>query len=395
VATQEAINSSRRSARIRRSIERFFEVEAASGIVLLLATAAALAWANSPWQSTYAVFWESPLSAASHGLSLRWLVNDGLMSIFFLVVGLEIRAEVHDGALSSLRQAAVPFMAAIGGVMTPALIYLAIVSPGTLARGWAVPTPTDIAFAIGVLTVLGARVPSAARVLLLALAVIDDVAAVLIIALFYSSGIGVLGLLEAVAAIGMVLLFQRLGIRSALAYLAPGAILWLGLLRAGVHPTLTGVILGLLTPATSIGTDQPLRRVQQALHPWVAFGVMPLFALANAGLVLGSFMPRSPQTATLTSAIVIALVLGKPLGITLFTWATARSRLGSLPAGLSWRGVVLVGCLGGIGFTMSLFLTNLAFADPTLVTAAKSAVLMASAIAAAVGLLLGRFVLFR
>jgi NhaA family Na+:H+ antiporter len=363
--------------------------------VLLLATAAALAWANSPWQSTYAVFWESPLSAAGHALSLRWLVNDGLMSIFFLVVGLEIRGELHDGALSSLRQAAVPLMAAIGGVMTPALIYLAMVSHHSLVRGWAVPTPTDIAFAIGVLTVLGARVPRAARVLLLALAVIDDVAAVLIIALFYSSGIGVLGLLEALAAVGMVLLFQRLGIRSALAYLAPGAILWLGLLQAGVHPTLTGVILGLLTPAASAGTDQPLRRVQQTLHPWVAFGVMPLFALANAGLALGSFMPSSPQTGTLTLAIVIALVLGKPLGITLFTWVTARSRLGSLPAGLNWRGVVLVGCLGGIGFTMSLFLTNLAFADPTLVTAAKSAVLMASAIAAAVGVLLGRFVLFR
>jgi NhaA family Na+:H+ antiporter len=373
----------------RGGLGRFFEVEAASGMVLLLATAAALGWANSAWRATYEIFWQWP----GHDPSLRWWVNDGLMSIFFLVVGLEIRGELHDGALCGLRQAMVPLVAAAGGVLTPALLYLAMTSNAGLERGWAIPTPTDIAFAIGVLTVLGKRVPSAARVLLLALAVIDDVAAVLIIGLFYASGIGLPGLLLSVAAIAMVLLFQRLGIRSARAYLLPGAILWLGLLLAGVHPTLTGVILGLLTPPVLVGTDPPLRRIQRALHPWVAFGVMPLFALANAGLALGSFMPGSAQTATLTAAIVVALVIGKPLGIGLFTWATARSGLISLPAGLNWRGVVLVGCLGGIGFTMSLFLTNLAFADPTLVTAAKSAVLLASAVAATAGLLLGRFVL--
>lgn len=394
MGTQETLAGS-----LRRLPGRFFEVEAAGGLVLLLATAVALAWANSPWQATYERFWQ----AGYHELSLRWIVNDVLMSIFFLVVGLEIRREIHDGDLSSLRRAVVPLMAATGGVMTPALLYLGIVGQGglgmaghgVLSRGWAIPTPTDIAFAIGVLTVLGGRVPSAARVLLLALAVIDDVAAVLIIALFYSIGIGVPGLLLAIAAIGLVLLLQRLGIRPACAYLVPGAILWFGLLQAGIHPTLTGVILGLLTPPAFGGAEQPLRRVQQALHPWVAFGVMPLFALANAGLGLTSFMPRSAATGTLTWAIVVALVIGKPLGIGLFTWATARSRLGSLPPGLSWRGVMLVGCLGGIGFTMSLFLTNLAFADPTLVTAAKSAVLLASAVAAAAGLLLGRFVLFR
>ena len=363
--------------------------------MLLLATVVALAWANSPWRGTYALFWHSPL--VNEHVTLQRIVNDGLMTVFFLVVGLEIRSELHDGTLSSAKRAVVPVIAAAGGVVTPALIYLAIAGPVGLGRGWAVPTPTDIAFAIGVLAVLGERVPRPVRVLLLALAVIDDVAAVLVIALFYSSGIGGLGLLAAASAVGLVLLFQRLAIRSPFAYLLPAAILWLGLLQAGVHPTLTGVILGLLSPTAPRANQLALssvRRVERALHPWVAFGVMPLFALANAGLPVDSFIPRTAESATLMWAVAIALVLGKPLGICIFTWVTARSGLGRLPAALTWRGVLLVGCLGGIGFTMSLFLTNLAFSDPTLIAASKSAVLMASAVAGTIGFLIGRFVLF-
>jgi Na+:H+ antiporter, NhaA family len=381
-------------------------VEAASGIVLLCAAVVALTWANSPWHASYESFWQLPLQWGwgRHGwtTTLRLIVNDGLMSVFFLVVGLEVRNEIHSGELNSGRRGLVPVMAAAGGVVTPALVYLAIAARDGLGRGWAIPTATDIAFAIGVLALLGSRIPPSVRVLLLALAIIDDVVAVVVIAVFYSAEIHASGFVVAAAGVGIVLLLQRLGVRSSLVYLLPGALLWLGLLLAGVHPTLAGVVLGLLTPATlqrgsaACREDllSPAARVQQVLHPWVAFGVMPLFALANAGVAFGSFIPHARPALTLTWAIVLALVIGKPVGISVFTWATARSGLGEISEDLTWRGVLLLGCLGGIGFTMSLFLTNLAFADPLLASTGKSAVLLGSALAATAGLLIGRWLLF-
>ena len=391
------------SGRLLRPLERFFRIEASSGIVLLAATVAAMLWANSPWHRSYESLWHLTIafSLGVHywAVSPQFLVNDGLMTIFFLLVGLEIRRELDRGALSSARAAAVPVVAAVGGMLAPALIFLAVADSG-VRRGWAIPTATDIAFAIGTLTLLGRRVPPPARLLLLALAVIDDVGAILIIAFFYSSGIDGLGLLLAAGGIGGVLAYQGLGVRSTLAYVLPGSIIWLGLHEAGLQPTLAGAILGLLTPmqdhlrsGAKRDLRAPVERLELALHPWVAYGIMPLFALANAGVALESATFSAHDTGALTAAIVLALVLGKPLGIVLCTGLTARSGLGALTPGLNGRGVLLVGCLGGIGFTMSLFLATLAFDDPSLLAAAKVAILLGSAIAGLGGFVLGRAVL--
>ena len=388
-----------RSRRLLAPLERFFHVEAASGIVLLLVTAVALVWANSQWTAAYDALWHLPVSPgfgqATPGTVHFW-INEGLMTVFFLLVGLEIRREMHEGALSSAKQAVVPIAAAIGGIMVPALLYIAFASEEQLVRGWAIPTATDIAFAVGVLAVLGRRVPSAVRVLLLALAIIDDIAAILVIAFFYAAGFHPLGFMVAGAGVATVLLFQRLGMRHALAYILPGAIIWLGLLYAGIHPTLSGVVLGLLTPVTLARGEHeaPVERVESALHPWVAYGVMPLFALANAGVRLEGFSFSDATASALMYAIVLALFLGKPVGILAAVWLATKSGLGVLSPELNWRGVLLVGVLGGIGFTMSIFIANLAFSDGTLLATAKLAVLVASLFAGLTGLLLGRFILF-
>ena len=422
--------------RLFSALERFLHVEAAGGIVLLIAAAVALAWANSPWAHSYEVLWHAPvplgIGSFISAQSLHFWINDGLMTIFFLVVGLEIRREMHEGALSNLRAAAVPLIAAAGGVIAPALIYVAFnMDPATL-RGWAIPTATDIAFAVGILALLGKRVPSVVRVLLLALAIIDDIAAILVIAFFYSSGVQLSGLFIAGLGVLGVLLFQRMAIRSAFAYLAPGAVIWGGLLLAGVHPTLAGVVLGLMTPVVPLaGREDPINTaahaledfrsqtavqraevhnlvhpvqtlaraqqqliapvlsVQAALHPWVAYVIMPLFALANAGVSLQGLSLEHPHAMSIGAGIVVGLVLGKPLGIMLLTLLSARVGLCVLPAGITPRSLLVIGCLGGIGFTMSIFISNLAFTDPELLAAAKLGVLVASLIAGVVGLVVG------
>lgn len=385
---------------------RFISVEAVSGVALLAAAAIALAWANSPWADAYEGLWHLKLGLGvaeylpAH--DLHFWVNDGLMSVFFLVVGLEIRREMHDGALSDPRVATLPVVAAIGGVAIPALLYVLINSDPAARRGWAVPTATDIAFAVGVLSLIGKDVPPALRLLLLTLAIIDDIAAIVIIAFFYSSGIAVGGLLIVAAGVLGVLVLQWLGVQPALAYVLPGSVVWFGMLRAGVHPALAGVLLGLLTPATSafgrVPRDPgarragapPVERVQATLHPWVAFGIMPLFALANAGVSLQGLELRAAAPLAVGAGIVSGLVLGKPIGIVLVSFAAVRLKLCVLPAGVRWRHVLLVGLLGGIGFTMSIFIANLAFEDLPLLAAAKFAVLVASVLAATLGLLLGR-----
>lgn len=417
------------------ALERYLHIEALSGVVLLVAALCALLWANSPWRESYDALWHMPLSVAIGGVtltqSLHFLLNEALMTVFFLVVGLEIRREIHEGALATLRAAALPVVAALGGVAVPALIYAAVNSRATM-HGWAVPTATDIAFAVGVLALLGRRIPSAVRILLLALAIIDDIVAILIIALFYSEGINAAGL--GVAAVGIlgVLAFQQLGVRSAYPYILPGIVLWFGLLMAGIHPTLAGVALGLLTPVRPLaGHEDPLSRlaaavedfgrnrraqhhemlrlmrpmwqlkrarlevlppvvlVQGSLHPWVAYGIMPLFALANAGVRLDDFGFANADARAVGSGVLLGLVLGKPLGIFLASWLAVRLRICELPQGLSYRGVLLVGMLGGIGFTMSVFIANLAFGEAELLAAAKLAVLLASALAGIAGLTAG------
>lgn len=390
--------------RLLKPLERFFQVEASSGIVLLAATAAAMLWANSRWRVSYESLWHltARLSLGAHHwvVTSRFLVNDGLMTIFFLLVGLEIRRELHDGALSSVRAAAVPIVAALGGMLAPALIFLAIAN-STVRRGWAIPTATDIAFAIGALTLLGKRVPPPVRALLLSLAVIDDVGAILIVAFFYSPGSDALGLWIAAGGVGGILALQRFGVRSTLAHALAGLVIWMGLHDAGLQPTLAGAILGLLTPMRAPlrgGARRKLRapveRLQVALHPWVAYGIMPLFAFANAGVALSPVTLGAHGMGALISAIVLALVLGKPLGIVLCTWVAARSGFATRARDLNGRGVLLVGCLGGIGFTMSLFVATLAFDDPSQLAAAKVAILLGSATAGLTAFVLGRAVLF-
>jgi len=391
---------------------RFVSVEAASGTVLVLAAVVAFVWANSPWAFAYEAPWHIELGFGLERYlphhNLRFWVNDGLMTIFFLVVGLEIRREMHDGALSHPRVATLPIVAAAGGVLVPALTYLLVSLPGT-RRGWAIPTATDIAFALGVLSLIG-RVPATLRMLLLTLAIVDDIAAILVIAFFYSSGIAPGGLLIAVAGVALVLLLQWLSVQPALAYVVPGAIVWFGMLSAGVHPAVAGVVLGLLTPVSArfgrrsgrassaaAGTAakppalrSPVERVESRLHPYVAFAIMPLFALANAGVSLKGLALTGGAPLAIGAGVVLGLVLGKPLGISLASCAAVKLGLCELPAGIRWRHVLLLGVLGGIGFTMSIFISNLAFTERELLAAARFAVLVASAVAATAGLVLGR-----
>lgn len=418
------------------ALERFSHIEAVSGIALLIAALVALAWANSAFSASYVHLWETQVTLAigpySVSKSLHFLVNDCLMTIFFLVVGAEIRQEIHDGALSSLKMAILPLGAALGGVLMPAVIYIAINHGTAASNGWAVPTATDIAFAVGVLALLGKSVPGGVRVLLLALAIIDDIVAILIIALFYTTSLDYMGVVIALAGMALVLAFQRMGIGKAVLYILPGAIIWFGLYKTGVHPTLAGVILGLMTPVHSTpmrerpletiqrtfhelmerfsdksdnptSVTQPLKqlrqaqremlapvqRVQIALHPWVAYGIMPLFALANAGVNLTGANLEQAMPQHVFIAVILALVIGKPVGVILSCVLLVKSRVCELPAGVTWKGVILVGLLAGIGFTMSIFIASLAFADESLLAAAKLSVLCASGIAAVIGLAWG------
>ena len=385
------------ATRARRAVERFLRIEALSGVVLLVAAAAALLWANSPAAAGYEQFWHTTLKIGlgDYTLSrpLHFWIDDGLMTVFFLVVGLEIRREMHDGALSTLPLAVLPLAAAAGGVLIPALLYLSFNPDAPLRDGWAVPTATDIAFAVGVLALLGRAIPSNVRVLLLALAIIDDIAAVLIIAFFYTSGFNLNGLLAGAVGVVVVLILQRWKVTSAWAYVLPGAVLWFGFLHTGAHPALAGVMLGLMTPvrmsAASRATDAPSQRVQRALHPWVAYGVMPLFALANAGVTLDGGSLAGADTRTVMMGVMLGLLVGKPLGILAFTWLVVRLGWGRLPPGVSWAGVLLIGLLGGIGFTMAIFIANLAFDSESLLKAAKAGIMLASALAGVVGLLFG------
>lgn len=378
-------------ARALSALQQFLHVEAVSGVVLLVAAAAALLWANSPFAQSYHDVWNLPISLHLGGFvfvrSLHFWINDALMTIFFLVVGMEIRRELHEGALSRFDQAILPVLAALGGVVVPALIYLSFNSVTGRSLGWAIPTATDIAFAVGVLALLGRSIPANLRVFLLALAIIDDIIAVLIIALFYSGGLDFNGFIVAALGVLTALGFQRLGLSSAPAYVLPALVVWAGFLMAGVHPTLAGVVLGLITPVRSVRPEivPPVIRVETALHPWVAYAIMPLFALANAGVDLRSTeFIGGAQYVTL--GIGLALCAGKPIGVIGATWLAVRIGGCRLAPGVSWAGVGLVGLLAGIGFTMSIFIAMLAFADERLLDAAKFGVLLGSLISVTLGL---------
>nr|MBA2326617.1 Na+/H+ antiporter NhaA [Actinomycetota bacterium] len=299
--------------------DNFVSVEALGGLALLVATIAALAWANVAGGDSYTDLWHTELTIGIRDLSitedLRHWVNDGLMTVFFFVVGLEIKRELVDGDLREPRTAALPALAALGGMVVPAALFLAV-NPGTPASdGWAIPVATDIAFAVGVLSLLGSRVPKGLKLFLLTLAIVDDVGAILVIAVFYSSGLSGRWLGGAVATLLVFFLMQRVGIRHPLAYVAPALVMWVCTLEGGVHATIAGVILGLLAPNQEWRGQPVIGRLEHVLHPWTSFLVVPLFALANAGLVLGGDVLADAATSRVTLGVVLGLVVGKTLGI--------------------------------------------------------------------------------
>jgi Na+:H+ antiporter, NhaA family len=422
--------------RVLAPVERFLAIEASSGILLMIAAAVALGWANSPWRTSYADLWHIPIGfnfgAYAFQRDLHFWINDGLMTIFFFVVGLEIRREVHAGELSELRRAALPLAAAFGGMLVPALLFLAFNLGRTSANGWAVPMATDIAFAVGALALLGKRVAPALRILLLALAVIDDVGAIVVIALFYSSNLNGLGFVILGLGLAGILLLQVLGVRAAIAYFAPAIVIWSGAYLAGIHPTLAGVVVGLMTPVAAwYGTAglldkiergvrslrahdvsdereliphldalqtanreavSPVERLQHQLHGWVAFGIMPLFAFANAGVPLGQISFQGDAWWVFWG-VGFGLMLGKPIGILSVSWIAVRSRTAQLPSGVRWSHIAVVGMVGGIGFTMALFIAQLAFPAGPLLETSKLAILCGSAMAGVLSLIIGRRVL--
>lgn len=424
--------------RLVKPLQEFIELETSSGILLLAVTVLALVWANSPWAANYFSLWKQPftLKVGGQGIekSLLAIINDGLMAIFFLLVGLEIKREILVGQLSDLRKAAFPLFAAIGGMVVPASIFVLVTQGTPSMRGWGIPMATDIAFALGILALLGSRVPYSLKVFLAALAIADDMGAVLVIALFYTSQIATNYLMAGLGLLVLLAICNRLGLRKLPFYFTIGAIIWYCFLKSGVHATVAGVLLAFTIPAhvsisrvdflqraramlneytqandtTEEGRESqtaaingltraandaqmPIERAENSLHPFVTFIVVPIFALANAGVALSEGLGLV-QTEPAALGIFLGLVLGKPIGITLFCFLAVKLRLATLPVGVVWRHVLGIGCLGGVGFTMSLFIAELAFGASPQLTAAKVAVLGASVVSALLGtvLLLGR-----
>ena len=382
------------SMRILEPFQRFAGSEAASGVVLLASTACALAWANSPWQPAYVSLLHHALPLGSGPIRLdltvhQW-INDCLMALFFLLVGLEIKREMLCGELASPRKSALPIAAAAGGMIVPALLYAAVNGGGIGARGWGIPMATDIAFALGIAALLGPRVPVSLKVFLAAVAIVDDIGAVLVIAIFYTASIAWANLGIVAALVIVLALLNRAGVRHPAPYLLVGIVLWVAVLSSGIHATIAGVLLALTIPASAPDAESSLlEKLEHALGTPVAFLVVPLFALANAGVRIGGAVSSAPSTMVL-AGIVVGLVLGKPLGISLAAWLAVRMRIATLPDSVSWRMLRGVSWLGGIGFTMSLFIGALAFADEALLDAAKIGVLLASCAAAFMGWLMLR-----
>jgi NhaA family Na+:H+ antiporter len=423
--------------RLLSPFQRFARTESAGGVVLIACTLVAVAWANSRWASEYHHLLQTPLAFRVGGrvvdYPLHHWIDDGLMAVFFFLVGLEIKREVLVGELASARRAALPIAGALGGMLVPAAIYAAVNAGGPGERGWGIPMATDIAFAIGVLALLGRRTPLALRVFLTALAIVDDIGAVVVIALFYTERIAWAPLGAAFVLLAAMGAANALGVRAPLVYLAFGIGVWAAFVQSGVHATIAGVLAALTVPArTRIDTagfvdrgrallneldaagqegpgvlasrrqeaaihemertcehaQAPLQRIEHALQPWVAFGIIPLFALANAGVELRGLGPALLSRVTL--GVLLGLAIGKPVGITLFAWLAVRLRMAALPRGATWRALHGVSWLGGIGFTMSLFITALAFVRGEGVAEAKVGIFAASILAGLVGWLLLR-----
>jgi len=412
------------------TIQRFLHAEASGGIVLTIAALVAIVWANSTWGGAYDDLWAAKLTFDLNFVTvnedLRHLVNDGAMTLFFFVVGLEIKRELLRGELASPQKAALPVAAALGGMIVPALLYAAFNAGGDGSAGWGIPMATDIAFAVGVLALAGPRVPTALKVFLLALAIVDDLGAIAVIAIFYTDSISTEAMLWAgLVAVGIVVA-RISSIRTILFYVVPGILFWLAVLQSGVHATIAGVILAMLTPAGPVRSredyhadlrrlmdeleaakatgdrdaqdaitteidyltddrEPPLDRIERALHPWASFVVVPLFALANAGLDLSPDFAVDLLGSAVGLGIVVGLVVGKPLGIVLFAWIAVRVGLAELPPGARWWDIAAIGLLAGIGFTVALFIGSLAFDSAETIDEAKAGIFVASIIAGVLG----------
>ncbi|MFN3261433.1 MAG: Na+/H+ antiporter NhaA [Pikeienuella sp.] len=364
------------------AIQKFMKKDTSGGIVLMVAAVLAMIANNTVLAPWYSGFLNAPVSLQLGDLviaktAVLW-INDGLMAIFFFLVGLEIKREVMEGELSSLSKASLPVLAAIGGMIGPALVYISLTaSDPTAFNGWAIPAATDIAFALGILALVGARAPTSLKVFLLALAIIDDLGAIIIIAFFYTANLstGALGL--AVAGLALAMLLSRMGVKSLAPYVIIGAFMWVCVLKSGVHATLAGVAIALCVPLNVKSGGSPLRRAEHGLHYWVAFAILPLFAFANAGVSLKG-MTVAQLLAPVPIGIAAGLFFGKQIGVMLTTLAAVKTRVGALPKGASWKQMYGVACLTGVGFTMSLFIGGLAFDSPERMNEVRLGVLMGS-----------------
>lgn len=418
--------------RLSSPFVRFARLEASGGILLFLCTVLALVWANSPWWESYHHFWDQPMTVGFGHILIaetrHFWIDDGLMAIFFFLVGLEIKREVLIGELSSLKRAAFPLMAAVGGSTIPALLYLLVNQSSGAQRGWGIPMATDIAFALGVLALLGARVPVALKVFVVALAIVDDILCVLVISIFYTDQISFLYLGIAFAGLAVSCLANWAGVRTPAVYAVITVFVWLAVLKSGVHATIAGVLMAFTVPAsTSLDRPEflarsrslldrmesakeqseeehgaihglellcelvqsPLHRIEHRLHPWVSFFIMPLFALANAGVhFLGDL--GSAAAHPVTVGVLLGLFFGKPLGITAAAWLAVKAGIAAEPAGVNWKQIMGGALVCGIGFTMSLFVAGLAFGDGALLDMAKIGTLSASVLAGVGGALVVR-----
>lgn len=366
----------------------FLHTEAGGGVLLLLATLVALGWANSPWADSYADLWHTHLQIGPDGwgldLDLHHWVNDGLMAIFFFLIGLEIKRELVIGELRDPRAALLPAVAALGGMVVPATLFIVVSGGGEFSRGWGIPMATDIAFAVGVLALLGSRIPSGLKLFLLTLAIVDDLGAIAVIAIFYSDDLSVTWLVAAAGALALAPLLRLAGAARPPSYIPVGVAAWYATYRAGVHPTIAGVALGLLTPAVAVKGRTVLEDLEHLLHPWSSYLVVPLFALANAGVKLDTGLADA-LTSRLTIAVAVGLVVGKALGISVATFGALATKATRLPAGVDRVHVVGAGALGGIGFTVALFIASLAFTDEALEANAKIGILLGSLVSGVIG----------
>lgn len=381
------------SERWRNAGPDFVRSEVAGGAVLLIAAFAALIWANaSIFGDSYTTFWSRELTLGVPGFSktedLQYWVNDLLMVFFFFIVGLEIKRELAVGELNDRNKAKMPVIAALGGVLLPGAIFLGLNLGGEGASGWAIPMATDIAFAVGVLALLGKRIPSGIRLLLLSIAIIDDVIAILIIAIFYSDGLSFIWVLLSLIAFAVVLVMQRVGIAKIWPYWLIGAVVWVAVLSSGVHATIAGVILGLMTPAQPVKGRHVLEDLEHGLHPWTSLLIVPVFALANAGIVITGGTISAATESTIFWGIVLGLVLGKLFGISGAILVARRFGWGDVPQGVTTGHIFGIAGLGGIGFTVSLFITGLAFTELQLIDDAKMGIFAGSLISALVGVTL-------